>query len=328
MMATIVAIPFLPKADIVLSTSPQFFNGLAGFIVSRLKCAPWVLEIRDLWPESILTVGAIKNKTVIQTLQNLEMFAYRRADQIVPVTDAFKKYMVNKGIDKEKIKVIKNGVDLNFYKDSPDNQSKILHVVQKNTTDLLEIDLTDKFVVSYVGTHGMAHNLETVIAAANELRDQPNIIFLLVGDGAKRNKLVEIKEKMHVNNLIMLDQQPKKMMPLLWEVSDVSMVLLKKSELFKTVIPSKIFESLAMKKPIILGVEGESQEIIETANAGICIEPENHKQLADAVLFLYENPEVRKEYGNNGKSYVEANFDRQLLARKYLNVLEEVIAEK
>jgi glycosyltransferase involved in cell wall biosynthesis len=174
----------------------------------------------------------------------------------------------------------------------------------------------------------MAHNLETVIAAANELRDQPNIIFLLVGDGAKRNKLLEIKEIMHVNNLIMLDQQPKKMMPLLWEVSDVSMVLLKKSELFKTVIPSKIFESLAMKKPIILGVEGESQEIIETAKAGICIEPENHEQLANAVLSLYENPELRKKYGNNGKSYVEANFDRKLLARKYLNVLEEVIAQK
>ncbi len=328
MLATIVAIPFLPKADIVLSTSPQFFNGLAGFIVSRLKRAPWVLEIRDLWPESILAVGAINNKTVIHTLQYLEMFAYRNADQIIPVTDAFKKYMVNKGIDKEKIKVIKNGVDLTFYKDSPSLNLEILRVVQKDKTDLLEIDLTGKFVASYVGTHGMAHHLETVLEAANQLKDQPNIIFILVGDGAARNKLLEIKEKMHINNVIMLEQQPKNTMPLLWQVSDVSMVLLKKSALFKTVIPSKIFESLAMKKPIVLGVEGESQEIIEAAKAGICIEPENHQQLADAILHLYENPQLRKEYGENGKSYVATNFNRKLLAKKYLNILEKIIALK
>ena len=326
MLATIVAIPFLPKSDVVLSTSPQFFNGLAGFVVSRLKRAPWVLEIRDLWPESILAVGAINNKTVIRTLQYLEMFAYRNADQIIPVTDAFKKYMVNKGIDKEKIKVIKNGVDLSFYKDSPDNDSTVLRVVEKDKTALLEIDLTGKFVASYVGTHGMAHHLETVLEAANQLKDQPNIIFLLVGDGAERNILLERKQKMLLNNVIMLDQQPKSMMPMLWQVSDVSMVLLKKSELFKTVIPSKIFESLAMKKPIVLGVQGESQEIIEAANAGICIEPENYEQLANAVLSLYENPQLRKEYGNNGKSYVETNFNRKLLARKYLNVLEQVIS--
>lgn len=328
MISAIVAAPFLSNVDIVISTSPQFFNGLAGFVVSRLKRIPWVLEIRDLWPESILAVGAFNNKTVIKVLQYLELFAYKNADQIISVTDSFKTYMIEKGIDGNKIQVIKNGVDLNFYNINTNNQSKTLRILQKDKNDIHEINLEGKFVASYVGTHGMAHQLETVLEAANLLRDQTDILFLLVGDGAERDNLLKKKQEMQLDNVIMLEQQPKTMMPQLWQVSDVSMVLLKKSALFKTVIPSKIFESLAMKKPVILGVQGESQKIIEAANAGICIAPENHQQLANAVVSLYNCPALINEYSENGRLHVETYFDRKKLAKQYIEILEKVVALK
>ena len=334
MIAAIVAIPFLPKTDVVLSTSPQFFNGLAGYMVSRLKRAPWVLEIRDLWPESILAVGAIKNKKVIRFLEYLEMFAYRKADRIVPVTDAFKAYMLEKGVSADKIEVIKNGVDLDFYKvSSVDSSGSVSFRAAQNEkngihdigTGLTTLDvLKDKFVASYVGTHGMAHHLETVLEAATELKEYEDIVFLLVGSGAERDKLLGLRDEMQLDNVVMLGQQPKDMMPILWQVSDVSLVLLKKSDLFKTVIPSKIFESMAMKKPILLGVEGEVKTIIESANSGICIEPENADQLVKAVLRLYEDQPFRDQLGDNGRQHVETYFDRKVLAKRYLSILEQL----
>jgi len=300
----------LPRTDVVLSTSPQFFNGLAGYFVSRLKRVPWVLEIRDLWPESILVVGAITNRSIIRALEYLEMFAYRKADAIVPVTDAFKRYMVGKGITAEKIDVVKNGVDLDFY-----------NVTESSNPVVEELRLGGKFVASYFGTHGMAHHLETVLEAAAILRGRQDIIFLLVGDGAERQKLLALRDQRGLDNVTMLDQQPKDKMPLLWQCSNVSMVLLKKSDLFKMVIPSKIFESMAMQRPLILGVEGESRAIVEHARAGLCIEPQNATELARCVVDLAGNKKLCDELGRNGRRYVAEHYDRTALAAKYESVL-------
>ncbi len=305
MASAIVATLFLPKADVVLSTSPQFFNGLAGYFVSRLRRIPWVLEIRDLWPESIVAVGAIKNKALIKLLEWIELFAYRNADRIVPVTDSFKAYMIGKGIQTDKILVVKNGVDLGQYQ--PLNGMNALAG---------ELDLQGKFVASYFGTHGMAHHLETVLQAAQKLSHEKNIVFLLVGDGAERHMLVRMREEMGLKNVMMLDQQPKSRMRELWALSSISLVLLKKSDLFKTVIPSKIFESLAMEKPIILGVEGESAALIKESKAGICIEPEQAQELADRVLELARDSGACQQLGANGRRYVSEHFDRIVLARK------------
>lgn len=314
MVAVMFATPFLPKADVVVSTSPQFFNGLVGYFVSRVKRIPWVLEIRDLWPESILVVGAIKNKAIIKSLEYLEMFAYRKADRIVPVTDAFKRYMIGKGIAADKIDVVKNGVDLGFYQAVPEENPLAR-----------ELGLEGKFVASYFGTHGMAHHLETILEAAQELKAQRNIVFLMVGDGADKARLAAIREEMGLENVMMIGQQPKDKMPLLWGLSDVSLVLLKKSDLFKSVIPSKIFESMAMQKPIILGVEGESREIIEAAESGRCIEPESGKQLAEQVMALYENAALCAGLGANGRQHVAEHFDRTVLARRYESLMQALV---
>lgn len=315
MLACILAVPRMPKCDIVISTSPQFFNGLAGFFVSRLKSAPWVLEIRDLWPESILAVGAIKNETVIRLLHWLESFAYRKCDHIVPVTDAFKRHMLEMGIDSDKITVIKNGASLDFY---DHNQS------DGGLRD--ELGLQGKFVAAYFGTHGMAHHLETILEAAEELKDDKRIVFVMVGDGAEREQLETRLAALELPNVLMLGQQPKSKMPNFWSMCDASLVLLRKTDLFKTVIPSKIFEAMAMAKPIILGVDGESKSIVEDARAGLAITPEGASELASTVASL-AGDEVRcRELGQNGKDFVYRNFDRKVLAARYLTLLCDVVA--
>ncbi len=306
MVSVIIAIPWLPKSDVVISTSPQFFNGLAGYVVSRIKRTPWALEIRDLWPESILTVGAIRNKMIIRLLSFLESFAYRKADRIVAVTDAFKVYMVNKGIPPEKIEVIKNGVDLKFFRSASQDDELAA-----------QIGAQGKFVVSYVGTLGMAHHLETVLEAAKRLEGQKDILFVMAGDGAERKKLLSQAERMALRNVTILGQVPKEKMPALWSLTNISLVLLKKSNLFRTVIPSKIFESMAMKKAVVLGVEGESREIIQQARAGIWFEPENSDELVTGILRLYNAPDLCMELGNNGRRYVEQYFDRSTLAKRF-----------
>jgi glycosyltransferase involved in cell wall biosynthesis len=315
MLACVAAAPFLPKADVVLTTSPQFFNGLAGFPVSRMKRAPWILEIRDLWPESVVAVGGMKRGRLIKFLESLEMFAYRKADAIVPVTDSFERYMVGKGIAPAKIHVIKNGVDASVYQ--PHIGINPLRA---------ELGLDGKFVAAYFGTHGMAHKLETLLEAAALLRSHPDIVFLLVGDGAERRRLLRLRDAQDLPNVMMLDQQPKAKMPLLWDLAAVSIVHLKKSPVFTTVIPSKIFESMAMEKPILIGVEGESAEIIAKAGAGICVEPENARQLADAVLILARDPERLRSMGAMGRKFVMEHFDRERLAMRYESLIGRTAA--
>ena len=316
LLSVILYIPFLPKHDVFVSTSPQFFCGLAGYFVKLFRRKPWIIEIRDLWPESIVAVGAINNKLIIKALEYLEMLVYRKSDHIVPVTDAFKSYMLGKGVPDNKITVIKNGVDLSFY--VPDSVEK---------TNEYGGELVNHFVASYVGTHGMAHHLETILEAAEILSYRDDIIFLMVGHGAEKDKLLKLKENNSLDNVMMLDQQNKSKMPLLWALSDVSLVLLKKSDLFKTVIPSKIFESMAMKKPIILGVEGEVKGMIDEGKSGISIEPENAEELAAAIVELADNKDKYNEYAKNGYQYVSKYYDRKVLAKYFEGIMLGLVSK-
>lgn len=304
--------------DIVVSTSPQFFCGMGGYFVSRLKRRPWVLEIRDLWPESIIAVGAITNRRVIGILEGIESFLYRKADRIVSLTNAFKRHIMARGIPEEKIDIVTNGADLERY--VPGDR---MNDARK------ELGLDESvFLASYIGTHGMAHGLSTVLRAAKRLEGEPGIRFLLVGDGAERERLLQDKEELGLTNVIMLGQQPKERMPQFLAATDACMVLLIKSELFKTVLPSKIFEAMAMGRPIVLGVEGESRELIEEGGCGLCIEPENDAQLAEAILKLAKQPGLARELGEKGERYVASRFDREVLAMEYLDLLERTAARR
>ncbi len=313
MVAATLLCSLVRGVDLVVSTSPQFFCGMAGLWVSRLKRRPWVLEIRDLWPESIIAVGAIRDRRVIRLLESLETFLYRRADHLVSVTHSFKEHILGRGVPAHRISVITNGADLDQFQPLP-----------KENVVRLDLGLNGKFLASYIGTHGMAHGLETVLEAARILKEREDISFLLIGDGAEREALVRKRDALGLKNVIMLPQQPKETMPAFLAASDACMVLLKRQDLFKTVIPSKMFEAMAMERPVILGVEGESRAIIEAARCGVCIEPENAEQLADAVRRMSGDPGLARELGRNGRQWTVDRYSRDHLATKYLEILQSL----
>ena len=313
MAAAIILCGRAGKVDLVVSTSPQFFCGMAGYFVSRLKRVPWVLEIRDLWPESIVAVGALTNATIIRSLEAVETFLYRHAAHVIAVTHAFKRHIQERGVPEKNISVITNGADLAQFK------PQVRHNKFRSNHRL-----DGKFILSYVGTHGMAHGLYTVLKAADRLRSRKDILFLLVGDGAERDGLLIAKEKMALNNLLMLSQQPKNKIPEIIAASDGCMVLLKDTPVFRTVIPSKIFEAMAMQRPIVLGVEGESKAIIERGQCGLCIEPENDEQLAEAAVRLADDRQLAKKLGDKGRCFVQTFYSRDVLAAEYGIILEKI----
>lgn len=305
----------LPKADVVLSTSPQFFCGLAGWLLKR-KRRPWVLEIRDLWPESIVTVGAMKRGAAIKLLEAIERFAYRQADLVVSVTDGFVQH-IRERRGEGPIAVVKNGVDLTTFT-TPDAAAEAEFRSAHG--------LNGKFVAAYVGTHGMAHKLDTVLEAAELLRDRSDIAFLLVGDGAERERLVAEVAARGLSNVVMLGQQPKSAMPGIWAASDAALVLLRRVDTFKTVIPSKMFEAMAMACPMIMGVEGEAKALMEAGGAGIAITPESATELAAAVTRLADDPAFAAQLGESGRSFVAREFDRRVLAERLLGEMQALVA--
>lgn len=303
----------LPKADVVMSTSPQFFCGLAGWLLRRKK-RPWVLEIRDLWPESIVTVGAMKRGLAIRAIERIEAFAYREADLVVSVTEGFVAH-IRARRPTGPIAVIKNGVDLSRFArdDAAAAAFRAAH------------GLTGTFVASYVGTHGMAHGLETVIAAAERLRHRDDIAILMVGGGAERERIKAECDARGLRNVVMLDQLPKDAMPAVWGASDAALVLLKRVDTFKSVIPSKMFEAMALSVPMILGVEGEARALMDEGAAGIAITPEDDAQLAAVIERLADDRALGAKFGASGQAFVRAHFDRDRLARAYLAEFERLV---
>lgn len=283
--AVTLAAPRFPRPDVVVSTSPQFFCGLSGLSVRTLRRVPWVLEVRDLWPESIVTVGAMNKGLAVRGLEAIERFAYRQADYIVPVTDSFLPHILERGGTANRMHVVKNGVDLSLFQQDAAGAARIRQA----------LGLEGKFVAAYVGTHGMAHSLDTLLAAAVRLRDDPRIAFLMVGDGAERARLEEARRTKNLSNVLILGQRPKHDMPAIWTATDASLIHLRRNDLFRKVIPSKMFEAMAMRRPIILGVEGEACDLLETAGAGIPIPPEDDGALAQAIRTLADNPTLASQ---------------------------------
>lgn len=299
------------KSDLIVATSPQFFTALSGRALSFWKRTPWVMEVRDLWPESIKTVGAMKDNAFIRHFEWQEKRCYKSAKKIVVVTDSFRKKLIELGIPSEKIAVVKNGVDRSLFVPQP-----------KDSELTSKLKLDGKTVVGYIGTHGMAHKLDFIIQTASKLKDtNPEYHFLFIGNGAEKEKLLKLKEDLNCDNVTMLDSVPKAEVKNYISILDVCLINLRKSDLFTTVIPSKIFENAAMEVPILMGVEGEAKEIVENYNAGICFEPENEKDFI-AKLKIVTNPENQKVFKEGCKG-LAIDFDRKNLAEKMLNVLHQ-----
>jgi glycosyltransferase involved in cell wall biosynthesis len=314
MMSSLIASPSVKRVDLVIGTSPQFFTVCAAYFVSRFKRIPFIFELRDLWPESIKAVGAIRNKLILWLLELVELFLYRRASAVVAVTNAFKEKLIERGIDGKKIKVITNGVDLSRFAPCP--RDKIL-------TE--ELGLEGKFVVGYIGTHGMAHALETVLKAAKMLQvaGERDVAFLLLGDGARKSFLERMAEQEGIKNVRFVSSVEKAEVVRYWSVLDASIIHLKNEETFATVIPSKLFECMGMGLPVLHGVRGESADIVEEARIGLTFEPENSNQLCESILKLRDDASLRSEFKSNCTQEA-GKYDRKVKACQMLKCIEDL----
>jgi lipopolysaccharide/colanic/teichoic acid biosynthesis glycosyltransferase len=304
----------LEPPDVVIATSPQLLVGLSGWWISGMKRCPFVFEVRDLWPESLLASGiGREDSPLIRSLERLASFLYRRCDRIVVVTEAFKENLIaQRGLPGEKIDVIENGVETDDF--CPREVGNVLRE---------HLDLDGKFVVSYIGTIGYAHGLEIVLEAARRLKVVlPEVLFLLVGEGAEKEKLQALVERERVTNLRFLRQQPRNAIPSFINASDVCLVLLRKAELFTTVLPSKMLEFMACGRPVVLGVDGQARRILDEAQAGIYIPPEDPAAFTQAVTDLYRNPALRSRLGENGREFILKHYSREQKAFQYLRILE------
>ena len=295
------------KTDVIIATSPQFFTAIAGRWLSFWKRRPWIMEVRDLWPETITAVGAMNKRSMaIRFFEWLEKRMYKTAHRIVVVTDSFAKTLIEKHkVPADKIAVIKNGANLEMFQPIPKNQE----ILQK-------LGLENKKVVAYIGTHGMCQGLDFIVQSVAKIKD-PSIHFLFIGSGAERKDVLDLKISLQVDNLTMLEAIPKHEVQQYTSIIDVGLVVLKKSDTFLSVIPSKIFELAAMRKPILHGVEGESAEIIRSYNIGITFEPENEEDFLNKL-----DQVIHSDPNHYGFDQLTDDFDRKKLAIRMLNFIE------
>ena len=315
MVSATLAALFVRGVDVVIGTSPQFFTVCAAYVVSRLKWIQFVFELRDLWPESIKAVGAMKESAAIRALERLELFLYRKAARIVSVTHSFKRTLISRGVASEKIEVVTNGVDMSRFKPMP-----------KDAELLRDLGLAGKFVAGYVGTHGLAHHLETLLDAAEMLRARPDDAryhFIFLGDGARKQALKDEAARRGLDNVTFIDSVPKEQVARYWSLLDVSVIHLRKTELFTTVIPSKLFECMGMGLPVLHGVAGESADIVLDERVGIVFEPENAGALVQPLRLLQQDRSTYQRYRAHCLAAAK-KYDRTAMAAKMLGVLMQL----
>ena len=318
MAAAAAAAPFVRKVDLVIGTSPHFFTACAAYAISRMKRVPFVFELRDLWPESIKAVGAIRDGFMLRLLECIELFLYRKAARIVTLTKAFKATLIARGIEPGKIETVTNGVDTDRFKP-----------YAKDPELVARYGLEGKFVAGYIGTHGLAHGLSTVLAAAAHIRKQPrgdDYRFLFLGHGAMKSALVSEANDLRLENVVFVDSVPKSEVARHWALLDASNVHLRKVALFTTVVPSKLFESMGMGIPVLLGVGGEAAEIVKRERIGLVFEPENAEALCGVLTHLARSHDLREQFRSNCLA-AAAHYDRRTLALRMLAILDATVAQ-
>jgi len=311
----------IPRPDVIIASSPQLLVGLSGWWIAFVRQVPLVFEVRDLWPESLTAVGVGDEDSLLHhALAAVAKFLYQRSDRIVVVTPAFKEHLMRRWrVPAEKIAVVENGVETDLFMPAP---------AAANNASRRELAVEGKFLVCYIGTMGMAHGLGTLLDAAAQLqRRNSNAQFLLVGEGADKERIKAIAQSRALTNISFLDQQPREKIPAFISASDACLVLLKKTDVFKTVIPTKMLEFMSCARPVILGVDGQARQILEDAGAGLVIEPENSEALVTAINQLSSNREVGEVLGQKGREYILQHLSRGRTAEKYIDVLSSLVAK-
>lgn len=313
-MAVVQGGPNIKGADVIMVSSPTLFSVVsAWWLASRMKI-PYVFDVRDLWPGIFVELGVLKNRLVIWTLERLELFLYRKASGIVTVTRAFAEDIRGRGISGSKIHFIPNGVDIVRYLP-----------MEKDASLGARLGLAGKFNVLYCGAHGISQALKSIVDAADVLQGEGDIHFLFVGDGAERDAVMAHASSLRLKNVTFLPSQPKDEIPAFYNLADVCLVPLRNIPLFKTFIPSKMFEMMGCACPIVASVEGECAEILRESGSAIIVPPENSGMAADAILKLKNDAGLRRKMGEAGRGYVMRHFDRDKLGRDYLDIFKSVV---
>ncbi len=299
------------RFDVVYATSPPFFVGLSGWLLARLKLAHFVFEVRDLWPDSAVALGILRNRTLIRLSKGLEHFFYRRAARVVVVTRGIREQLLREGVPAGKIVLIPNGSSPEHFRPMPSGDLR------------RSLGLEGKFVVGYAGVFGLAQGMEHLCALAQAMREDPGVHFLFVGEGPKRPEVLRLQQKLGLDNLTVHPGVSRDEMPAMMAVFDVCLVPLRKNELFEGALPSKMFDAMACERPVILSVAGEAKAVLEGADAGLAVPPEDIPAMRAAILRLRDEPDNRRRMGGNGRRLVETEYARPKLASK----LEQALAE-
>ena len=305
----------IPKQDIMIVTSPPLFVGITAILTYFFKRIPYVFEVRDLWPESAIDIGVLKNSMLIKLAYLVEKYSYKYAKKINVLTPAFRTILVEKKkVPPDKLVLIPNGADFDLFKPGPTNNWVRKHY-----------NLQDKFVVAYLGAHGVANNLISLLRVAEACKDFEDIVFMLVGDGMEKEKLLSYAKEKGLSNVLFIPAQPKSKVADFCRAADVCTAVLKKVETFKTVYPNKVFDYMSCAKPILIGIDGVARELIEKSQCGFYVDPEDVEGFKKRILQLKANPNLASELGQNGLNFVRTHFSREQLAEKYEKVLLELV---
>lgn len=309
------------SCDVVICSSPPLEIALAGVFISWLKRKPLVLEIRDLWPDEVIQLNLLQGRVQIAVAKWIERLAYRQANRVVPVSPRFVPYLLGEGMPEQKIRVIINGTDIDLFR-PPDtvNLPPASHELDQEATRPI-----DKFVAIYAGTVGLTQHIETVLEAAQLLQEHEDICFILAGDGKEKPKLLEKQRQLGLANVQFLPIQPRKKIAAMIANADVCLIHTANEMIHTRIIPAKLFDYMAAGRPVVVGASGQARALVEQAQAGIAVPPEDAQGMAEAILRLYNNSKLRARLGANGRKYAEENFSRQIIARKYVQLIEEVL---
>ena len=303
----------LSKHDIVYATTPPVFVPVSGLLISKLRRAKFVYEIRDLWIEGAVRQKVLKKGVILNNIRRIDRWTQNSANAIISVTRSFKEYLIAAGVNGEKIEIVYNGVNLSENGQIDPKESE---------TPVQELD--GKFIVCYAGNIGSAQGLEIVIHSAKLLAGSDNISFLIIGDGMEKDKLVALKEQHNLNNIIFVNKQPREDLIKYTDMANCFLVPLLKHPLYKNYIPSKLFDCMAYGKPVLLGVDGESRMILEEAKAGFYFDMDLPENLVEKIKWIQENPEDSKRMGINGKNFVRDHFTREKMADKLTSILMDL----
>lgn len=305
------------RYELIYATSPPLFVGGAALFLSYLKRVPLVFEVRDLWPESAVALGELQNSLAISFATRLESMCYRRARLIPVVTQGIINRLIERDIPEHKILLVSNGANIDLFHFMPEERERIR----------TELGLSSKFVAIYAGIHGLAQGLETVVEAAQKLVSIQDIHIIFIGEGPKKAEVTALAQQYHLANLTLLPEKPREQIPSYLSAADVSLIPLRNIELFKGALPSKIFDAWACQRPVILSVEGEASHVVEQAQGGIFVQPENPAALAKTLIQLRDNPMEREKMGKNGRIFTEKNYSRAAIAKQLINTLEGILKE-